>query len=65
MKKGLRSIFGNIVKLKFHVDRPCWACFDDDIMRVLFAQGFTVNQCLRLALMIRDLVKQELERDKA
>ena len=64
MKKGLRTIFGNIVKLKFHIDKPCWACFDDDIMNVLFAQGFTVDQCLHLAPLIRDLVKREMGRDE-
>ena len=59
-----KTIFGCTVKLKFHTDAPCWACFTDDIMAVLFAQGFTINQCLHLAPMIRDLVKREMERDE-
>jgi len=64
MKKFIRTRFGNTVKLKFHIDEPCWACFTDDIMNVLFAQGFTINQCLHLAPMIRDLVKREMECDE-
>ena len=53
-----------IVRLKFHVDKPCWACFTDDIAAVLFAQGFPVDRCLSLACKIRDLVKAEEEASK-
>ena len=56
-------MFGRRVKLKFHVDKPCWACFTDDMAAVLFTQGFPVGRALALASKITDLVRREIEEE--
>jgi len=60
-KDEFLKIIRALGKVKFNLERPCWACFDDDMIQVLFWQGFSVEQCLRLAPKIRDLVKHELK----
>ena len=60
-KDEFLKIIRVVGKVKFNLEKPCWACFTDDMIQVLFWQGFPVEQCLRLACKIRDLVKNELK----
>jgi len=57
-------MFGRRVKLKFHMNKPCWACFTDDMATVLFTQGFPVGRALALASKITELVRKEIEENE-